>query len=528
MVQMTPNGLYCEAGDFYIDPHRKVARAVITHAHSDHARPGMEHYLAQHHTAALMRKRLGARRTIQEVEYAEPVTINGVELSLHPAGHVAGSSQVRLEYRGEVWVVTGDYKRELDPVSTPFEVVPCHTLITECTFGLPVYRWPTITTTMQQIRAWWQQNAQHGEVSVIRGYSLGKAQRILAELYAISSQEPLPGPIYVSRAIAEMNSVLRSCGYSLPETHILPGTAVTRHELPSNALVMTSTLLHLRAGAPQQQAEVSGWLAVRRHHRPRSANFVVSDHADWPALMTTIQETGAERVLTMHGFTEPLARYLSEKGYTSAALERGSGRTALVDVNPFVPAPNRRHLRREKLCDTLDVPRWLFDLCVQHTGSVREARALIDTGTYQGRTSRPTSREVAQPELLVENLTITTVLYHVHRYRGTPSIELLTMAVWHDNELVPLAHVPCTIERDVLRAVLDFAADHTTVQVGPVRTLQPHFVFTITATGLSISPRKKSGLTLHDARIVAYHEGRDPRTADSLQRVHDVIKGAGI
>lgn len=529
MLQMTPNGLYCEVGDFYIDPRRKVGRAVITHAHSDHARPGMGSYLAHPHTAALMRKRLGARRSIEELEYGGRTTINGVQISFHPAGHVAGSSQVRLEYRGEVWVVTGDYKRQDDPVSAPFEVVPCHTLITECTFGLPIYQWPETPSTMKAMRAWWQQNAEQGEVSVIRAYSLGKAQRILTELVAAFKGKPLPGPIYVSRAIAEMNGVLAELGYMLPETITLPGTAVTQHTLPPQALVMTSTMLHLRHHAPQQIAEASGWLAVRRHHRPRTTSFVMSDHADWPALLQTVQDTGAERVLTMHGFTDPLARFLGDQGMNASALERGSGRTAPElepDASYLDNAEERRTQQHKRISRELGIPPWLFATCLDHTGRIRETIALLSTGTYTPRRMRVNTVTESIPEITLTDITFDTVLYHVHRQTNSPTVQHFTMAVWHEDQLIPLAHVPSTVDRKILRAILDFAIEHTTVHVGPVRTIQPHFVFTIKASGLSLAPRKKSGVSLHDAEIVAFHEGRHPSTADRLEKILDIVRKA--
>jgi|GEM_PF-46011 len=531
MLQMTPNGLYCEVGDFYIDPRRKVERAVITHAHSDHARPGMGSYLAHPHTAALMRKRLGARRHIEELDFGATTTLNGVQISLHPAGHVAGSSQVRLEYQGEVWVVTGDYKREPDPVSAPFEVVPCHTLITECTFGLPVYQWPETASTITAMRAWWQQNAESGEVSVIRAYSLGKAQRILTELAAMAARsgKPLPGPIYVSRAIAEMNDVLAGLGYTIPETIMLPGTAVTQHTLPPQALVMTSTALHLRNHAPLQVAEASGWLAVLRHHRPRTTSFVMSDHADWPSLLQTVHETGAERVLTVHGFTDPLARFLGEQGLNASALERGNGRTAPelpADPTYLDDAEERRSQKYNRMSRELGIPSWLFHVCVEHTGRVRETMSLLNTGTYTPRRMRVNTSTDTTPDIPLKDVTFDTVLYHVHRQTNSPAVQHFTMAIWHGDQLIPLAHVPSTVDRKILRAILDFAIEHTTIKVGPVRTIEPHFVFTIKASALSLAPRKKSGVALHDAEIVAFHEGRHPSTADRLEKILDIVKGA--
>lgn len=517
MLRMTPAGLYCEVGDFYIDPRRRVSRAVITHAHSDHARPGMQHYLAHPHTAALMRARLGAKRSIEELPYGHTVNMNGVQVSFHPAGHVAGSSQVRLEHGGEVWVATGDYKREGDAVSAPFEVVPCSTLITECTFGLPVYRWPSPALTRNEIHAWWRSNAEHGMLSVLRGYSLGKAQRILAEL------DPSIGPIYVSAPVAAMNAVLRTLGYALPETQVLPGTANTPHDLPPNALVITSTAVTTTRDIPQQAADASGWLAVQRHRRSRQQGFVMSDHADWPSLLQTIRECGATQVFTMHGFTAPLARYLREQGLDAHALEGGEGRTASLQMD--LTTARAAQLRSE-VCQEAQIPAWLFDECVGHTRSVSETAALIRTGTYQPQRRTQSTRPTVQQPVTPLGATIDVVLYHLHRRPGSRSIHQFTMAVWHQDHLIPLAHVPARVDRELLRTIVDFAESHTTVHVGPVRTIEPHFVFTIAASSLSAAPRRKVGIHLHDAQIVAFHRDRDPSTAHSLQDVQELVKGA--
>src|SRR5690554_887223 len=183
LVIARPEGLYCRPGDFYIDPWRPVERAVITHGHADHARTGHAHYLATASSASILRTRLGAIR-LHTLPYGQAIEHNGVRISLHPAGHVLGSAQVRLEYRGEVWVLSGDYKLDHDPTCAAFEPVRCHTFVTESTFGLPVYRWQDPALTMQQINQWWQHNARHNQTSLIYAYSLGKGQRILAGLEA--------------------------------------------------------------------------------------------------------------------------------------------------------------------------------------------------------------------------------------------------------------------------------------------------------------------------------------------------------
>jgi len=175
LITFTHTGMYCAAADVYIDPWRPVDRCIITHAHSDHARTGMGHYLCHEHSVHLLRHRLGADISVEGIPYGEVRNINGVQFSLHPAGHVIGSAQVRVEHKGEVWTISGDYKTEDDGFTPPFEVVRCHTFITECTFGLPVYTWEPQRSIFDEINAWWRTNAAEGVATVISAYSLGKA-----------------------------------------------------------------------------------------------------------------------------------------------------------------------------------------------------------------------------------------------------------------------------------------------------------------------------------------------------------------
>ena len=301
MLVMTPYGLWCPAADVYIDPIRSVDRAVITHGHSDHARRGMRSYLCHADTVPILQHRLGGKVSTQGVAYGEDVVINGVRITLVPAGHIIGSAQVRIEHRGQVWVVSGDYKRQADPFAAPFEPVRCHTFITESTFGLPLYRWPSTEQTMAGINAWWRANAAAGITSVIHAYSLGKSQRVLAGL------DPAVGPITVDRPIAEMNAALRAAGHPLPAAALYDGQ--------DGAIVISS------AGATSEirqrrhrTASVSGWNVTR------GGGFVMSDHVDWPDLMRTIDETGCERVLVTHGFTATVVRYLRERGLAADEL----------------------------------------------------------------------------------------------------------------------------------------------------------------------------------------------------------------
>ena len=517
MIVMTARGLYCEAGDFYIDPHAKVDRAVITHAHSDHAMRGMASYLAHKHTVPLLHSRLGKKISTQAVEYGEVIAMNGVHVSLHPAGHVAGSSQVRVEHHGEVWVATGDYKRQTDSVSTPFEVVPCHTFITECTFGLPVYQWQEQQDTIHSINEWWRVNASQQAVSVIKAYALGKAQRILSLL------DSTIGPVFVSKPIFEINAILRQHGYHLPEAAPLE---FTRPEELKGALVITSSSVDDYVDdAVVHTAEVSGWMAVRRHHRSGSKNFVLSDHADWPSLLRTIKETGAHRVLAIHGFTSPLTRYLSHLGYESSALEGGEGRTRSEAVGSLSSIALKK---RADVCEQTGLPEWLFDECLSHVQSLSETASLILTGTYQS--SRTIDRAQIQskpepdPEISFDAVRLKAVLYHIHRQPGSNRIAKLTMGVWREGELVPLAHVDPEITDTILSRILEFTEENTLVKVGPVRTIKPHFVFTVELTGLSIAPRRLIGVRIHGARIIEFHHDLDATCAASVADVHALIR----
>ena len=206
LLTFTDKGIYCRQGDFYIDPWKPVARAVITHAHSDHARPGSSSYLCHHFTKPLLKLRLGDV-SVQSVEWGEPVFMNGVRVSLHPAGHIIGSSQIRVEYEGEVWVVSGDYKTENDGISGEMEIVPCDVFITESTFGLPIYKWKPQQELFYDIQNWIGKNREKGENSVLIAYSLGKAQRLLKGIGEISSN------IYVHGAIWNVQEALVKAGF---------------------------------------------------------------------------------------------------------------------------------------------------------------------------------------------------------------------------------------------------------------------------------------------------------------------------
>ena len=318
MIELTPKGLYCRPGDFYLDPWQPVERAFVTHAHSDHAHYGSKHYLAHPATAAIMRMRLG-EADITTLEYAQRLTINGVHISLHPAGHILGSSQIRLEHRGEVWVFSGDYKTAPDRTCAAFESIACHTFMSESTFALPVFRWPDAHSVFDEIHDWWRANQQQGRASLLMAYSLGKAQRLLAGLdFSI-------GPVYVHGAIEKINSLYRDHGVDLPP---LPTPSqVDRSTDFRTALIVappgSAMSLWARRFAPFSDAFASGWMQLRgtrkRHNVDRG--FVISDHADWSGLNQAVRSSGAEKVLLTHGYAQSFARWLCESGLDAAALD---------------------------------------------------------------------------------------------------------------------------------------------------------------------------------------------------------------
>ena len=326
LVVQKPEGLYCPPGDFYIDPWRPVPRAVITHAHSDHARMGNGHYLAAAPAEGVLRSRLG-EIDLQTVAYGERLQHHGVTLSLHPAGHVLGSAQVRLEHGGQVWVASGDYKVAPDPTCDPFEPVRCDVFITESTFGLPIYRWSPDEELFADINAWWARNASHGRASVLTCYSFGKAQRVLAGV------DPSIGPIIVHGAVAPLNRAYAAAGVSLPDTRMV--SEVTDKADLRRCLVVCPPSA---AGSPwirrfgeARTAFASGWMQVRGNRRRGGYDrgFVLSDHADWPGLMAAIDATGAQRVIVTHGSVPVLVRYLRERGLQADSFDTEYGDDAV-------------------------------------------------------------------------------------------------------------------------------------------------------------------------------------------------------
>jgi putative mRNA 3-end processing factor len=323
LVIARPEGLYCPPGQFYIDPWRAVDRAVITHAHADHARSGHANYLATQASEQVLRTRLGHNISLQTLAYGERIEINGVAVSLHPAGHVLGSAQVRLEYRGQVWVLSGDYKLmsngEQDPTCTSFESVPCHVFITESTFGLPVYRWKSQAAIMAEIQQWWQENARQRRTSVLYCYAFGKAQRVLSAL------DPDIGPLLMHGAVEELNQAYRQSGVVLPATRLV--SELDDKACLSQALVLAPPSAQgtawMKRFGDYSDAFASGWMRLRgtRRRQGLDRGFVLSDHADWPGLQQAIRASGAERIIVTHGQVPVMIRWLKEQGLNAQAFE---------------------------------------------------------------------------------------------------------------------------------------------------------------------------------------------------------------
>lgn len=322
LLEFSDRGLYCAAGDFYLDPWRPVPHAVISHAHSDHARSGHQHYLCHHLTKPLLQLRLG-NHSYESIAWNEPVYRNGVKISLHPAGHIIGSSQIRLEYKGEVWVVSGDYKTENDGLSGAFEPVSCHTFITESTFGLPVYKWQPQQFLFHQMQQWIQANITQGICSVIFAYSLGKAQRVLQAV------APVTNNIFVHGAVWNTQQALQQTGIVLPTVQRV-SDAVSKEAFKGAVVIAPSSAQDspwLKRFQPYKIAVCSGWMQVRGNARRQNvdAGFALSDHADWNGLLTAVKATGAEKVFVTHGFQSVFSRYLNENGIAAAEVKTEYG-----------------------------------------------------------------------------------------------------------------------------------------------------------------------------------------------------------
>lgn len=317
-IKFTSKGIYCVPGKFYLDPWKPVDLAVISHGHGDHARWGMKKYLCHHFTKPILKHRIGQDINIQSVDYGEILNINGVKLSFHPAGHIIGSAQIRMEWKGYIIVFSGDYKVQNDGISTPFELVKCNEFITESTFGLPIYNWLSPEEYSVQMKSWVEKNREDGKTSVFIGYSLGKAQRIMKSVEDC-------GKIFVHSSIAKLNEAMESLGIQLPEYELVDfyeNAKKTQGEI----VVVPPALLDsnvIKKIPSRATAICSGWMQVRGSRRWRSADagFAISDHADWNGLLETVKATEAEKVWVTHGQTEVFSRYLNEIGIHSEPVK---------------------------------------------------------------------------------------------------------------------------------------------------------------------------------------------------------------
>lgn len=329
ILELTPSGLYCNSGDFHIDPWRPVKRAVITHAHADHARWGSLSYLCAQDGKKLLQSRFGHEANIQTLGYGEVLTIDSVKLSLHPAGHILGSAQVKIEKGGKICVVSGDYKIDVDPTCAPLEPLRCHTFISECTFGLPIFRWPKPEQVISEINSWWRSNREQKRTSILFAYALGKAQRILADL------DPSIGPILTHGAVEKISRCYRDMGINLPETRYVG--ALDESVLPTGALVIAPPSADnpgwMRKFPDHSRAFASGWMRIRGNRRRRSVDrgFVLSDHSDWDGLVQTTAASGAERIMVTHGYAGEMVRWLQERGYNAEVIPPVYGDEAQID-----------------------------------------------------------------------------------------------------------------------------------------------------------------------------------------------------
>ena len=315
-IEFRKKGIYCIPGKFYLDPWKPVKFAIISHGHADHARSGMQHYLCHHYTKPIIQHRLGKDISVESLGYNQVKDINGVKVSLHPAGHLIGSSQIRMEYKGEIVVFSGDYKVDEDEISTAFEVVKCHTFITESTFGLPIYKWEKNHVYRQMLTNWILDNKKNGKTSVFYGYSLGKAQRVMKLVEGVDD-------IFVHSAIDNLNKAIATTGLKIPTYNRIDWD--NRNEMKGKIVIVPPSLLgsNIIKKVPNAATAIcSGWMQVRGNRRWKAvdAGFPISDHADWEGLLSAVKATEAEKVFVTHGAQATFAKYLNETGVEAYEL----------------------------------------------------------------------------------------------------------------------------------------------------------------------------------------------------------------
>ncbi len=320
VLRLTTKGLYCPAGNFYIDPWRPVEHAVITHGHSDHGRPGSAQYYCCEDSVGILKLRLGRKTIVKAAAYRQQFRLGNALLSFHPAGHILGSAQVRVEVDGKVWVVSGDYKVDEDPTCQPIEAIECDTFISEATFGLPIFRWPKTRQVCQELFDFHRQMIKEGRPTLIFCYALGKAQRLMAELRHFTDE-----PFYLHGAMTPLTDLYKEHEIELGET--IPVSSLERSHDFKGKMIFAPPSAHRSPWMKRFKGAgtgfASGWMQTRANKRRRGYDrgFVVSDHADFWGLVKTIRQTKAKRVLVTHGYSETLACYLCEQGINAEALE---------------------------------------------------------------------------------------------------------------------------------------------------------------------------------------------------------------
>ena len=309
LIKYTSSGLYCELADLWIDPNKPVKRAIITHAHMDHFTFGCEEYISTYETAIILKERIGKGINIKTYDFCEDFKINGINFSLHPSGHILGSSQIKLTLADEKWLITGDFKRQRDETCKEYEKVKTDFIISESTFGLPIFKWDEPQNTATDITKW--VNSSQEKTSILFCYSLGKAQRLLNEI----SKTNFKNKIYTHSTIHKMNNCYKKLGVEVIDTRKFDQKK-NNEDLKGSLILLPPSLnknSFIKNFKEIQTGFASGWMSIRAR-RKRSGydkGFAISDHADWEAILNTIKESKAKNVFFHHGDSEALNRYLN-------------------------------------------------------------------------------------------------------------------------------------------------------------------------------------------------------------------------